>query len=83
MCTEGCTLWTGLPVNADETSAQEMGQQVMGLYFCAEVRDFDTCPMKEFDIWVQVKELDALAEVKVFGTWVGAIEGFQAAGQSL
>lgn len=83
MYTEGCTPWTGLPVNADDTSAQEMRQQVMDLYFCTEVRDFDTRPMKWFDILAQVRECDASAEVKVFGTWVWATEGFQAAGQSL
>lgn len=70
-------------MNADDTSAQEMGQQVMDLYFCAEARDFDMCQMKGFDILAQVRECDALAEVKVFDTWVGVTELFQAAGQSL
>lgn len=33
MYIEGCTLWRGLLVNADDNSAQEMGQQVKDLYF--------------------------------------------------
>lgn len=47
------------------------------------MRGFDTCQMKGFDILAQVRECDALAEVKVFGTWVDATELFQAAGQGL
>lgn len=50
-------------------------QQVMGLYFCAEVKDFE--------ILVQVREFDDLAEVKVFGAWDDVAEFFQSLGQSL
>lgn len=82
MNTEGYTLWKGLVVNADYTSALEMGQQMMDLYFCASVvRDSDTCQMKGSDILAQVRECDALAEVKVFGTSVDATELLQAVGQ--
>lgn len=69
-------------MNADDTSALEKGQQVMALYFCAEVRDFDTGQMKVFDVLVQVREFDVLAEVKVFCTWVDGAELFQVAGQT-
>lgn len=69
--------------NAADTSALEMGQQVMDLYFCAEVRDSDICQMKGSDILAQVRECGALAEVKVFGTLVDATELFQAVGQNL
>ena len=80
MYTESDTLWRGLVMNSD----QEMGKQVMGLYFCgAEVRDFDACQRKGFDILSQVRDCDALAEVKVFGCWVDATKLFQAAKQGL
>lgn len=83
MNTEAYTLWRGLVVNTDDTSALEMGQQVMDLYFCVEVRDSETCQMKGSDISAQVRECDALAEVKAFGTLVDVTELFQAVGQSL
>ena len=45
MYTEGCTLYRGFLVKADDTFAQEMGRQVMAPYFCAGARGFDTCQM--------------------------------------
>lgn len=67
-------------VNTEETLAQEMGQQVMAPYFCIEVRDFDICRIMGIDILAQRMECDALAEVKVFRTWIDVTQLFQAAG---
>lgn len=61
------------------SSAQEIQQQVMNLYFSAEVKDSDTWQVKWFDILVPARESDDLTEVKAFGTWV---EIFQSLGQS-
>lgn len=67
-------------MNAD-ASAQGLRQQVIDLYFCAEVKDFDTCQVTGFDISAQVRGCDDLAEVKVFGTWLDEL--VQTLGQSL
>lgn len=57
------------------------GQQVKN--FCVEVREFDSCQVKLFDSLAQVRECDALAQVKVFGTWVEVtdFQCFHAVGQ--
>lgn len=47
------------------------------------MRDFDSFQKKGFDILAQVRECDALAEVKVFGSLVDAAKLFQAAEQGL
>lgn len=82
MYAEGCTLQRSLQVNADDTSAQEMMQQVMALYFCAEVIDFDTSQVAVLNMLVQVREFDALVEVMEFGTLLDRTL-IQAAGHSL
>lgn len=73
MYTDGCALW-----RPDETLALEMQKQVMDLYFCAEVRYFDTSQKKNCGGLVVVRECDVLGQGMVFCSWFEAPEIFQA-----